>query len=133
MRFESKHLLSSQELKAIANCNAMDCTCALKICQGWESVADDRWPADQMVQAGTLRAELPEGQFELSFEEFHPKGTRYDSPDAPVALAYFPYNRCDVFACKICQSAVLKYTEYGGYYVDHRVRLVDADKVHDPS
>jgi len=27
----------------------------------------------------------------------------------------------------------LKYTEYGGYYVDHRVRLVDAAKVVDLS
>ncbi len=86
-----------------------------------------------MVKAGKLRPELPEGQFELSFEEFHPEGTRYDSPDAPIAVDYFPYNRCDVFKCTSCQCAVLKYTEYGGYYVDHRVRLVDATKVVDLS
>jgi hypothetical protein len=125
--------LSADELKAVAASEIERCNCGLKICKGWESVGDDRWPAAQMDKAGTLRPELPEGQFELSFEEFHPDGTRYDSPDAPIALGYFPYNRCDVFKCTTCQCAVLKYTEYGGYYVDHRVRLLDATKVVDLS
>jgi hypothetical protein len=121
--------LTVDELKSLAKQSSAPCQCPLKICKGWESVGDDRWPAAQMEKAGTLRPELPEGQFELSFEEFHPEGTRYDSPDAPIAVEYFPYNRCDVFKCTTCQCAVLKYTEYGGYYVDHRVRLVDAAKV----
>jgi hypothetical protein len=125
--------LSPEELRTLASHDMVQCNCALKICKGWESVGDDRWPSTQMVKAGTLRPELPEGQFELSFEEFHPEGTRYDSPDAPIAVDYFPYNRCDVFKCTSCQCAVLKYTEYGGYYVDHRVRLVDATKVVDLS
>jgi hypothetical protein len=125
--------LTADELKSLAKQAPTPCQCALKICKGWESVGDDRWPAAQMERAGTLRPELPEGQFELSFEEFHPEGTRYDSPDAPFAVDYFPYNRCDVFKCTTCQCAVLKYTEYGGYYVDHRVRLVDAAKVVDLS
>jgi hypothetical protein len=125
--------LTADQLKSLAKQSSAPCQCALKICNGWESVGDDRWPAAQMERAGTLRPELPEGQFELSFEEFHPEGTRYDSPDAPIAVAYFPYNRCDVFKCTTCQCAVLKYTEYGGYYVDHRVRLLDATKVVDLS
>jgi len=133
MSNDHKHPLTSSDLKALSQKAATACQCALKICKGWESVGDDRWPAAQMVKAGTLRPELPEGQFELSFEEFHPEGTRYDSPDAPIAVDYFPYNRCDVFKCTTCQCAVLKYTEYGGYYVDHRVRLVDAAKVVDLS
>ena len=133
MSNQHEHPLTSNALKALAQQAKTPCHCALKICKGWESVGDDRWPAAQMVKAGMLRPELPEGQFELSFEEFHPEGTRYDSPDAPIAMAYFPYNRCDVFKCTSCQCAVLKYTEYGGYYVDHRVRLVDAAKVVDLS
>ena len=104
-----------------------DCACVLKNCQGWESVSEDRWPANQMQAQGTLREDLPDGQMEPTFEEFHPQGTRYDSPKAPIALKYFPYNRCDVFACTKCGCGVLKYTEYGGYYVDHRVRLIDPD------
>ena len=117
--------LQAEQLKALAAQTPNHCTCALKICKGWESVPDARWPADQMQAAGTLRQELLEGQMELTFEEFHPNGTRYDSPNAPIALDYFPYNRCDVFKCSACQCAVLKYTEYGGYYVDTRARLVD--------
>ena len=67
----------------------------------------------------------------ITFEEYHPNGTRYESPQAPIAPGFFPFNRCDVFACGHCGCAVLKYTEYGGYYVDHRVRRVDPDLVVD--
>ena len=123
--------LNAQSLRRLAQGKPERCDCTLKACRGWESVSDDRWPAAQMVLAGTLRRPVPEGQTELTFEEFHPNGTRYDSTDAPVAPDYFPFNRCDVHACARCQCAVLRYTEYGGYYVDHRVRLVDADLVVD--
>jgi hypothetical protein len=82
-----------------------------------------------MRGAGTLRQPLAEGQTEASFEEHHPQGTRYESPQAPIALGFFPFNRCDVYACTRCGCAALKYTEFGGYYVDHRVRLVDAQWV----
>ena len=64
---------------------------------------------------------------EPTFEEHHPNGTRYDSPQAPVAVSYFPYNRCDLWRCKQCQRHLLRYTEFGGYYVDHRVRTVSPD------
>jgi hypothetical protein len=129
---ESPNLpLNSTQLKALAKQSLNQCTCALKICKGWESVSNDRWPSKQLKLEGTLRRELAQGETELSFEEFHPNGTRYDSPDAPVALNYFPYNRADVFGCQQCGCAVLKYTEYGGYYVDQRVRLLDAAHVID--
>ena len=123
--------MDATELRKVAHGKPGQCTCALKVCRGWESVSDDRWPADQMQPLGTLRPPLPDGQTELTFEEYHPSGTRYESADAPIAPGYFPFNRCDVYACTRCQCGVLKYTEYGGYYVDHRVRLVDADLVLD--
>ena len=125
MSNESSLPLNSTQLKALATKPLHECVCTLKICKGWESVSDDRWPSKQLKLEGTLRRELLEGETELSFEEFHPNGTRYDSPAAPVALRYFPYNRADVYGCQQCGCAVLKYTEYGGYYVDHRVRLLD--------
>jgi hypothetical protein len=129
---ESPNLpLDSTQLKALAKQSLNQCTCALKICKGWESVSNDRWPSKQLKLEGTLRRELAQGETEQSFEEFHPNGTRYDSPDAPVALNYFPYNRADVFGCQQCGCAILKYTEYGGYYIDQRVRLVDASLVVD--
>ncbi len=59
---------------------------------------------------------------EPTYEELHPEGTRYGSPMAPVAMKFFPYNRCDVWRCGQCQRVLLRYTEFGGYYVDHRVR-----------
>ena len=43
----------------------------------------------------------------------------------PVALGYHPYNRCDVWRCTACRRVFLRYTEYGGYYQDERIRLVD--------
>jgi len=124
-------MLDVQALRAIAQGKPEQCNCVLRVCRGWESVSDDRWPADQMQKVGTLQPSPSDGHAELTFEEFHPKGTRYESADAPIAPGYFPFNRCDVHACSRCQCAVLKYTEYGGYYVDHRVRLVDADLVVD--
>ena len=110
------------------------CTCAVGACAGWESVPDDRWPAAQMTSLGSLRAAAdPYGPSpaEPSFEEFHPQGTRYESPDAPIAPGFFPYNRCDAFACQTCQRVLLKYTEFGGYYIDHRVRALDPEHVLD--
>ena len=60
--------------------------------------------------------------YEPTFEELHPQGTSYESPDAPAAVQHFPYNRCDVWKYNQCQRHLLRYTEFGGYYVDHRVR-----------
>lgn len=100
------------------------CACGLGACAGWTSLTEERWPASQMQIVATLRD--PE-VYEPTFEERHPNGTRYDSPDAPVALTFFPYNRCDLFRCGHCKRQLLRYTEYGGYYVDHRVRELGPD------
>jgi hypothetical protein len=97
------------------------CACAGLRCPGWESVPAP--PGEPLLQClGTLR---PAGDEEPTLEEFHPAGTRYWSADAPVATAYFPYNRCDVWRCRQCGRGFLQYTEYGGYYVDHRIRELD--------
>ena len=112
---------SADELKALlADGTAKQpCHCGLGACAGWESLTEDRWPAAQMQAVATLR---DPDVYEPTFEECHPAGTRYDSPDAPVALKFFPYNRCELWRCTQCQRHLLRYTEYGGYYVDHRVR-----------
>ena len=129
MSHASIPILSAEALGLLARAKPQACGCALKACKGWESVTDDRWPQEQMRLAGTLRQPLTADQTEATFEEFHPGGTRYESPTAPIASGYFPFNRFDVYACARCGCAVLKYTEYGGYYVDHRARLVDADLI----
>jgi len=97
------------------------CSCSLKRALGWMSISDAEWP-QHLRAIATLRD--PEIQ-EPTFEEYHPNATRYDSADAPVALAYFPTNRCTLFECQKCVHFALRYTEFGGYYVDPRGRLLD--------
>ncbi len=104
------------------------CQCALGPCAGWESVTEERWPADRLEAVATLR---DPALYEPTFEEHHPAGTRYESPDAPIALAFFPFNRCDVWHCQTCGKHLLRYTEFGGYYVDHRVRTLELKLVTD--
>ena len=116
------HLLDASTLKqACANGSAGACTCSLGACRSWESFTEDRWPSGQVRRLGTLRDPAID---EPTLEEFHPHGTRYGSPDAPVAVAFFPCNRCDAYTCGQCGRTLLRYTEYGGYYVDYRVREV---------
>ena len=101
---------------------AKACTCPLRPCAGWESFTEDRWPKAQMQAVGTLR---DPDLYQPGTEEHHPNGTRYTSADAPIAVNFFPYNLCDVFGCTKCDKVLLRYTEFGGYYVDHRVRELD--------
>jgi hypothetical protein len=103
-------------------------TCASLVCLGWETLpagVDERL----LRPVATLRGDDPEP----TLQEYHPAGTRLWSPDAPIAPAYFPYNRCDVAACPGCGRLFLRYTEYGGYYVDQRVRELRAGLVVDAS
>jgi hypothetical protein len=99
------------------------CSCSVGLCLAWESVSDARWPKDQMTQIGTLRdPDIAEPTFEEHHIQVDGKLTYYDSPDAPISALHFPYNRCDVHQCNQCERVLLKYTEFGGYFVDQRVR-----------
>ena len=44
---------------------------------------------------------------------------------------YHPYNSSDVYQCQACQTVYLRYTEYGGYYVDERIRVVKPELIVD--
>jgi hypothetical protein len=94
----------------------------------WTSISETEWPAQLLHKVATLRDPAVD---EPSYAEYHPRGTRYDSPAAPVAPAFFPYNRCDVYRCSACGRHVLRYTEYGGYYIDHRARCLQGREVVD--
>lgn len=96
------------------------CPCGTARHRAWTSFSESQWPAS-MDKVGTLRDEQVD---EPTFEELHPDQTSYDSPDAPLAIGWFPYNRCDVYRCRSCGVYALRYTEFGGYYVDHRVRCL---------
>jgi hypothetical protein len=77
-------------------------------------------------RVGTLRRA---GDEEATLAEHHPAGTNAWSPDAPIALAFFPYNRCDIWECISCARSFLRYTEYGGYYEDERIRALNPDLI----
>ncbi len=116
------------QLKHWSASKAQACSCSLGACVGWESITESRWPAEQAKAVATLRA--PDG-VEPTYEEYHPEGTRYESLLAPVVAGFFPYNRCDVYQCSGCERYLMRYTEYGGYYVDHRARCLNGAPVAD--
>lgn len=115
-------LLSPEALATIAADAGPGCAdCAALVCPGWESLPAG-FDAQAVLQPlGTLRT----GEDEPTWDEFHPDGTRTWSADAPIAPRHHPYNRCEVHACRQCRRAFLRYTEYGGYYVDQRIRQLD--------
>lgn len=93
---------------------------------GWES-----FPAT--AQAGALQPVgalwLP-GDEEPTLEETPlPPGVDDWSAQAPISLAHRPYNRCEVWVCRHCQLPFLRYTEYGGYYIDPRIRELHGDRL----
>ncbi len=96
--------------------------CAPLVRAGWDSVPST-YDTASLQRVGTLRHEAVEDPTLL---EHHPRGTHAWSVDAPIALAFFPYNRCDVWVCRGCARPFLRYTEYGGYYEDQRIRALDA-------
>jgi hypothetical protein len=117
--------MTADELRALPPMPAWraDCPCARLQCAGWESIAAALGePAFRRV--GTLRDPDVE---EPTVEEY--PGSRLWAADAPIAPAFFPYNRCDVWVCAACGRGFLQYTEYGGYYIDHRLRQIDPARV----
>ena len=102
--------------------------CAPLACPGWESMPAS-FDAASLHRVGTLRDSADE---DPTLQEHHPDGTHGWSANAPIAPAFFPYNRCDVWQCPACARAFLRYTEYGGYYLDARIRELDASLL-DPS
>lgn len=104
------------------------CSCIQVALDAWEALPLSLDLA-QLENLGTLRDD-PYG--EPTFAEYHPAGTHYDSPDAPIAPHFYPFNRCTVARCMLCGRAYLRYEEGGGYFTEQRIRalqprlLVDA-------
>ena len=97
-------------------------SCAGISARGWEAVPGG-FDRSALRKVGTLRRS---GDDDPTLQEHHPAGTNAWSPDAPIAPGFFPYNRCEVWECAGCRRAFLRYTEYGGYYVEERIRPVEA-------
>ena len=126
-----KYLANATELRqALADTPPpRACNCALGTCAGWESLAEYRWDKSHMSAIGTLRDPAID---EPSLEEHLTQGTRYDSANAPIATDFFPYNRCEVWHCQHCDRHLLRYTEFGGYNVDPRVRQLEPSLIVEP-
>ena len=123
-------LLAADDLVRLAGAVNMPSPCPRCIgiaSGGWESVPGG-FDRDALRRVGTLRRADDE---DPTLHEYHPAGTSAWSPDAPIAPGFFPYNRCDVWECAGCRRAFLRYTEYGGYYVEERIRPVDATLIVD--
>ena len=101
-----------------AGCSA----CAALVCPGWEAVPGS-FARDALERVGTLRDPARD---DPTVAEYHPDGKHSWSPDAPIAPAWFPYNCCDIWRCRTCARAFLRYTEHGGYYSEERIRELDA-------
>lgn len=124
--------LGAAELRQLAAqaASTVPCpVCAAIASAGWESIPGS-FERKALHRVGTLRPPAIDGA-DATLQEHHPAGTNAWSVDAPIAPAYFPYNRCDVWQCTACARAFLRYTEYGGYYEEERIRPVDASLVDD--
>ncbi|KAF1042544.1 MAG: hypothetical protein GAK35_02658 [Herbaspirillum frisingense] len=100
---------------------AQDCNCRAADSSGWISLPLSL-PESQLTDVATLVADPYD---EPAFTEYHPDGTRYESPDAPIAPRHYPYNRCNIARCTLCGRHYLRYMEAGGYFVDRRIRALD--------
>lgn len=116
--------LNRDQLLDIANSVKTDKACSVCTslsCSGWIS-KPGYFDLDQLRVLGTLQVEGAEE----SWDEYHPNGTNLWSEEAPISIKHHPYNRCDVRECLACKRKFLHYTEYGGYYLDERIRALDA-------
>lgn len=105
----------ARSIKSDSSCPS----CSSLNCVGWESLPAV-FDKSSLKLIGTLKIE---GAAE-SWDEYHPNGTQIWSVDAPIAIGFHPYNRCDVYQCIKCAKPYLRYTEFGGYYVDERIRVL---------
>ncbi|WP_443114845.1 hypothetical protein [Herbaspirillum seropedicae] len=111
-----------RELAARSAAVSQDCNCRASDSSGWISLPLSL-PETQLDDIATL---IVDPYDEPTFTEYHPDGTRYASPEAPIAPRWYPYNRCNIARCTRCGRHYLRYMEAGGYFVDRRIRALDA-------
>ena len=115
--------LAPEEITRLAELSASvhePCECSRRTFQGWDSLPST-FPEELLQCEGKVS---PPSDSDLTVKEYHPDGTNYWSPDSPIALHYFPANRSDIWQCIKCKRCFLRYTEFGGYYVDRRIRAL---------
>lgn len=124
----TENALTREEILSLAQASAAitePCACAGRVIRGWESLPIT-FPEQFLDKVGMVCAR---SDHDLTVEEFHPDGTNYWSDTAPISLAHFPANRCEVARCRVCARCYLRYTEFGGYYVDRRIRSLQPELI----
>nr|WP_017905034.1 hypothetical protein [Pseudomonas fuscovaginae] len=123
-------LIDAQTLLGLAEESSgitVDCACLRRNLQGWSS-----WPVGYQEEAfteiGTLSKYPPE---EAVIDEYHPEGTTYWSPEAPIAPLYYPYNQSTVWCCASCKRVYIRHNDDGAYHVERRIRSVQPGLVVD--
>lgn len=127
---QAERPLNIDQLTSLAQASGQvtgDCACGIAGYREWTRVPAT-FPHAQMHAAGTLAGDP---YAEPTYAEYHPQGTHYWSPEAPVAMRHFPYNRCKVAQCAVCGRCCLTYVEAGGYYVEPRIRALAGQLVVD--
>jgi len=104
------------------------CSCNMESLAAWRALPLSL-ELDRFEEVGTLFVDHYD---EPTFAEFHPAGTRYGSDDAPIAPAFYPYNRCTVAHCLDCGRHYLRYNEAGGYFTELRIRALLPELLVDP-
>jgi hypothetical protein len=121
--------MTPPDVEALAHAQGQRAPCAS--CRpfaspGWESFPETADP--QLLQP--LGALWLPGDDEPTLEEApRPTGVDRWSAQAPISLRHHPYNRCEVWACVQCGLPFLRYTEYGGYYVERRIRQLQPQRL----
>ena len=126
---------AADALRTLAAQSGAPCdSCSTLPRSGWEALPGglDR---TRLQPLGLLPApdSIDDQRADATLDEYHAAGTRYWSPDAPIALGWFPYNRCTAWRCSQCGTVFLRYTEYGGYYEEERIRRVTPELVVAPA
>ncbi|MBC5765718.1 hypothetical protein [Ramlibacter albus] len=121
--------LTRAEAEALAreHVNSAPCpSCKPFTSPGWEAFPTT---VDESLLRPVGALWLP-GDDEPTLEEApRPVGVDSWSPLAPISFAHHPCNRCEVWACVRCGLPFLRYTEYGGYYVQPRIRQLQAGRM----
>jgi hypothetical protein len=119
--------LNKDQLREIAKASkaATACAeCSTLSCPGWVSVPG-YYDLSKLQIVGTLKSD----EAAECWDEYHPAGTHLWSELAPIAIEHHPYNRSDVRECSSCKRTFLHYTEYGGYYLDERIRELNVELI----
>lgn len=124
-KFDSKKLTS---LAAKEDASESCQVCTKEKLQSWSDTKRDLGSRIKVI----AEFESAEAAIQRNgYTEYHPNGTNYWSPDAPIAIHFYPYNDCSINVCNKCNAVFLRYVEYAGHTRQHRIRYVNKDLIVD--